>query len=286
MKLAWLGVLGTLMMAAASSAETVRGHLETDDLPAYLRDRGTGIPLSQFGTYIQKRQFVVYPFFEYYYDHNGEYAPNELGFGLDEDFRAKYTAYEGLLFLAYGVSDRLAIEFEAAYIDARQETSPEDPTNIPPVIEESGLGDVEGQLRWRWRKENPESSEIFSYFETVFPTAEDNSLIGTTGWEFKLGTGAIRGWSWGTMTFRGAVEFVPDEAQWFDIGEVAVEYLRRLSPHWRFYGAIEGTQDEVEGIPELQWHPTRRVIVKLNSAFGITPKATDWAPEVGILFSF
>ena len=60
------------------------------------RDRGTGIPTSMFGTYVQPRELLVYPFFEYYRDANAEYSPNELGYGLDQDYRGRYWANERL----------------------------------------------------------------------------------------------------------------------------------------------------------------------------------------------
>ena len=53
------------------------------DLPFYLSDRAGGTPTSMFGTYIRKGELVLYPFFEYYLDHNAEYSPNEFGFALD-----------------------------------------------------------------------------------------------------------------------------------------------------------------------------------------------------------
>jgi hypothetical protein len=71
-----------------------------------------------------------------------------------------------------------------------------------------------------------------------------------------------------------------------DIGEVAIEYLKGLSPHWRVYIGVEGTQYEIELISEFQWHISKKVFVKLNNAFGLTSKATDWAPEVGIMSRF
>jgi hypothetical protein len=110
-------------------------------------------------------------------------------------------------------------------------------------------------------------------------------LIGTPDWEFKLGSGVIKGFSWGTMTLRVAFEYSMAESK-LELGEYAVEYLKRLSPRWRLYLGIEGTQDELELIPEAQLFITDSIFIKLNSAFGITSKATDWAPEVGILFSF
>ena len=39
-------------------------------------------------------------------------------------------------------------------------------------------------------------------------------------------------------------------------------------------------------IPEAQWHLTDSIFIRFNSAFALTSKATDWAPEIGIVFSF
>ncbi len=250
-----------------------------------LRDRGPGIPTSMFGTYVDAGEFLIYPFFEYYKDKNAEYSPNELGYGLDQDFRGEYEAYEGLIFLAYGFTDRLAVEFEAAVISARQDKSPDDPTDMPSKLEQSGLGDVEGQIRWRWAKETETRPGIFSYFETVLPAQKEKKLIGTPDFEFKLGTGFVRAFSFGTMTARIAMEYDKAEGTG-ELGEYAVEYLRRLSPVWRVFGAIEGSQDEVEFITEAQWFLRPNVFLKLNNAFGVTSKGTGWAPEIGLMMSF
>jgi len=256
-----------------------------EDLPVYLKDRGTGLPTSMFGTYIREGELLVYPFFELYLDNDMEYKPAELGYGLEEDFRGKYRATEGLIFLGYGITDWLAVEFEAAVIKASLEKAGDDPTGTPEKIEESGSGDIEGQVRMRWMRENENRPELFSYFEAVSPQQRDKVLIGTPDWELKFGTGLIRGFSWGTMTFRGAGEYSVEESK-MDIGEYAVEYLKRLSPSWRMYLGVEGTQDEMELITEAQWHVTDSIFLKFNNAFGITSKATDWAPEIGCMFSF
>ncbi len=256
-------------------------------LPVYLKDRGTGVPTSQFGTYIRGGEFMVYPFYEYYRDNDFEYKPSELGYpGKYPDFRGRYRANEGLLFFAYGLTDDLAFELEAAVISASLEKSPEDTSALPARIEESGLGDLQAELRWRWLKENEHRPELFSYAEVVFPHNKDKPLIGTPGWEVKVGTGLVRGFTWGTLTLRAAIEYDSASSSHFDLGEYALEYLKRVSPKWRFYVGVEGTQDEVELITEVQWHFHPRAMLKLNNGFGLTSKATDWAPEVGILFSF
>ena len=76
-----------------------------------------------FGTYVRRGELLVYPFFEYYRDRNLEYKPVQLGYGLDQDFRGKYRASEGLLFTAYGLTDWLAVELEAAVIKATLRTT-------------------------------------------------------------------------------------------------------------------------------------------------------------------
>jgi hypothetical protein len=253
---------------------------------AYERDRGSGMATSMFGTYVNKGELLVYPFFEWYYDHNFEYKPNEFGFTGDVDYRGRYTASEGLIFLGYGISDNVAIEIEAAVINAELRKSPRDPSALPATIRESGLGDVEGQLRWRFRRENANRAEMFTYFETVLPLQKNKDLIGTSNWEFKLGYGMVRGRSWGTWTFRTGIEWDGEDRK-FEVGEYAFEFLRRLSPKWRVFSMIEGNQlDEIEFVNEVQWHFHPRAFLKLGTAVGLTPNATDIAPEIGIMFRF
>ena len=273
----------TLVVLLSSAMIADRGIAQGDTLFWRLRDRGPGIPTSMFGTSVAARELLFYPFVEYYHDRNAEYDPEELGYVLPADFRGKFRATEGLIFLGYGISDRLAVELETAVISARQEKSRDDPSLMPSTLKESGLGDVESELRWRWNHETERRPELFSYFETVFPFQKRKKLIGTPDWEFKLGTGVVRGFRWGTTTFRAAVEYSDGTVE---LGEAALEYLKRLSPSLRLFAAVEGTQDEIELITEAQWFLRRNVFLKLNNAFGVTSKATDWAPEVGVMFSF
>ena len=110
-------------------------------------------------------------------------------------------------------------------------------------------------------------------------------LIGTQDWEYKFGIGAIKGFSFGTLTVWGATEYDRSEDK-TELGEYAVEYLRKISSRWRIYGGVEGAQDEVEVITEAQLHLNRNMFCKFNNAFGATSKATGWAPEIGVVRSF
>lgn len=280
-------IRATLVLFALATTLAAQGTARaSDDLPVYLRDRGTGMSTSMFGTYIRQGELLIYPFFEYYRDDNLEYKPSELGFSSGNDFRGKFRASEGILFLSYGVTDRLAVEVEAAVIDAKFNKAADDLSGTPERIHESGIGDVEGQIRVRLAHETEHRPEFFSYFEAVTPTQRDKLFIGTSDWELKLGAGLIRGFSWGTVTLRAAGERVTEDGEAkYDYGEYAVEYLKWLSPMWRVHLGIEGAQDEIALITEGQWHISRSMFLKVNNAFGITSKSTDWAPEVGIMFS-
>ena len=278
------GVL-TVALALAPGAASVAVAQNPDPVPSHQQDRGTGVATSMFGTYVRRGELIIYPFFEWYVDHNLEYKPEELGYPGDVDFRARYRATEGLLFLAYGLGKNVAVEFEAATIRASFDRSPADHSGLPARIEESGLGDVEGQLRWRWRTETEKRPELFSYFETVIPHHADKPLTGTAGWELKFGTGVTRGFGWGTLTGRAALEYTEASTSHFDLGEYAVEYLKQISPRWRVYTGVEGSQDEISLITEAQWHVARFAFVRFNSGLGLTSKAVDWSPEVGVVFT-
>lgn len=276
--------VGAAVMMAALGAFPTQAAAQEEDPPVYLKDRGTGQPTSMFGTYIRKGELLIYPFVEGYRDHDKEYQPSELGFGLEQDFRGRYRAFETLVYVGYGVTDWLAVEFEASAIKASLMTSPDDPTGVPDKIEESGIGDIEGQVRMRLLKERGGRPEVFSYVEAVSPNGRDKQIIGTPDWEYKFGGGIVKGSRVGTFTLRMAAEYSV-EGSAFATGEYALEYLKRLSRGFRVYLGIEGNQDEVELINEVQWHLHDRVFLKINNGFGLTSKATDWAPEVGIMFS-
>jgi hypothetical protein len=280
------GLLTLALLAGPDPAVAQTEAKPPTAAPDRLRDRGEGLPTSMFGTYIRRGELLLYPFYEYYRDGNFEYSPSELGAVGEDDYRGRYRANEGLVFVSYGFTDNLAVEFEAAVISASLDKSSDDPSALPLRIEESGLGDIEGQIRWRWNRETDRRPEIFSYGEVVVPHNRDKVLIGTPGWELKYGMGVIRGFRWGTMTARAAVEYDEASSSHFDLGEYAVEYLRRISPRWRVYAGLEGTQDELSLIGEVQWFVTPNVFVKINNGLGLTSKATDWAPEVGVAFSF
>ena len=213
------------------------------------------------------------------------YKPSELGYTGEIDHRGRFRATEALLFVGYGVTRDISVEFEVAGIRATLDRAPEDVSGVPARLVESGVGDIEGQVRWRWHRETARRPEFFSYAEAVVPHASEKPLIGTPGWEVKFGTGLIRGFSWGTITARASMEYAAGSTSRFDVGEYALEYLKRLSPGWRVYVGVEGVQDEVVLITEGQWHVSKRAFVRVNSAWGLTSKAADWAPEIGIVFA-
>jgi hypothetical protein len=256
-----------------------------EELPVYLRDRGEGVATSMFGTYIERGELLIYPFYEYYRDSNFEYEPADFGFGSTEEFRGSYRAHEFLLFFGLGITDWLAVELEGAVIDATLTRAANDTTSgMPDELAESGLGDVEAQLRWRWSRETERRPEYFSYFETVFPLQKDKLLIGTQDWEFKLGAGVVKGFAFGTWTVRAAIAYDGAENK-FELGEYALEYLKRFSTLLRTTVVVEGSEDEIELILDAQFHLSPRVFVRLNTGIGLTSKATDLAPEFGVMFS-
>lgn len=263
-----------------------RSGAAADDLPPYLRDRGPGMRTSMFGSYVERGQLLIYPFYEYYYDNNMQYSPDEYGQASTTDYEAKYRAHEGVLFWSYGITDRLNIEMETAVISAEFTKDPADPTATPARIKESGLGDIEGQLTYTWMKENEHRPELYSFVEAVVPHAKNKPLIGTEDWEFAFAAGGAKGYGFGTLVASIGVEYSAASSTPWDLGETELGWLRRLSPKWRVYVGLEGGgTDELSLITEAQRKLARYATLKMNLGIGITSNTTDWAPEVGVMFA-
>jgi hypothetical protein len=283
--LALFATLALLAELQTTRAEEPAGATGTAQ-PAYLSDRGPGIPTSMFGTYVRKNEWLVYVFYEYTKNSDFEYAPEDIGLAGNQEFFGSLKEHEHLLFLSYGLSDRLAVELEGSFSTrATLERPAADTSGGPARLTESGLGDIEAQARWRWLGETERRPEWFSYFEVAFPLQKDKVLIGSQDWEYVLGIGLIKGHAWGTLTGRLSVLYDRSEGS-IESGEFAFEYLKRINRTWKLFAGVEGESDEVEVILEAQARLHPHVLLKLNSGFGVTSKAADFAPEVGVLFSW
>ncbi len=69
---------------------------------------------------------------------------------------------------------------------------------MPGRIRESGLGDTETNIRWRFQKETEARTEVTFFFKSVFPLQKDKKLLGTQDWEFSPGVVLTKGFSFGT----------------------------------------------------------------------------------------
>jgi len=279
--------LAALLLGAvlAANPQPASGQ-QAGATPYYLYDRGDGIPTSLLGTYVRKNELLFYSFYEYTRDSTSEYKPSELGFSGNQDFFGKREDHEFLLFFAYGFTDSLAVEFESAvYTVATLKKASNDSSNMPNRLREDGLGDTEAQIRWRWMQETNYLPEGVFFFKTVFPLQENKKLIGTQEWELSPGLVFTKGFPFGTLAGRFSFLYTTGE-QNFEFSEYGVEYIKRLSPNWRVALAFEGEQDEQVIIGEVQYALSKNVMLKVNCGFGLTKKAPDFAPEIGILFSF
>ena len=286
-----LGLAAVVAVLLAGAAEAQ--NPADAPLSAHLGDRGTAIPTSKFGTYVRQGEWLVGPSFEYVRNRDFEYDPAGFGFPAPEEgFHGRYQASEARVFLAYGVSDRLAVELETGAIRASLRKAADDPSGLPAKNSESGLGQVRARLTWRLLEERGRRPELFGYVEALVPHEKTKPLVGAPDWVFNGGLGVIRGFRWGTVTVRAGVQYDLNSATPSDFHEYAVEYLKRLSPKWSLflgYVVLEGDEAYLAG--ELQWSPNPNVVVKLgnrkgvvSSALSSTSNSADWAPAITVLF--
>ena len=254
-------------------------------LPAQ-SDRGIGIRTSMVETYVEPHQLLIYPFYAHTRDHNFEYQPAMFGFGSAEDFRGHYRSNEAAVFLAYGVTDWLALELEGSQISATFDKSSADTSGLPARIHATGTADIGGQVRLRLRHERGHAPEFFASVEVLPPSHGHQPLIGDAQWAVKGEIGAVRGFRWGTMTFRTTIEYNRGDTHW-DLGETSLEYLRQVSPAWRMLLAIEGGEggapDDWVLVSAARWRLARGFDLKLANGLGLFSKSTDWESQLGIL---
>ncbi len=277
-----------LVLTAGPAVLPSSAVAQSDTLAPYLRDRGNGIPASVFGTYIGQHELLIYPFFEYARDHNKEYNPTEFGLPLNADFRGRFHSTAEQLFIGYGVNDWLALELEVAHVSATLEKNPADPVT-PARIKESAITDFEAQVRALLRKESPRGPEVFAYGDVTFPSNKNKLLIGDKDWDLRPGVGVTKGFSWGTVTAKIGGEWNREESHPI-LGELALEYLKRISPQARLFLAIEGGEagapDEFDLVTGLQYRIGNRILLKFDNSIGIQSKSPDWVPQFGVMFSF
>lgn len=272
-------LLAVLLMTGSPQAQAQE--------PAYLADRGDAIRTSLLATYIRPKEFIFYPFYEYTRKTNFEYKASDLGLVGNVDYLGKAVEHEYLLFLAYAFNDSLAFEFESAlHGKIRLTKAANDPVAaVPNEFRESGLGDTEAQLRWRVIKETEVRPEITLAFQTVFPFQKKKKLLGTQAWQFAVGAVATKGYSFGTLTLRTQVNHDRSDRE-TNVGETAIEYLKKLSPAWTIALALEGDGSQVSVVGEAQYALGRNATLKLNLGQGLTKTDRAFAPEIGVLFRF
>ena len=274
-------------LLATPAALAGPGATADESLPLHLIDRGTGVPITTIGTYVRDGEWLVMPSIGYASDSNFQYDPNEFGFASLTEFEGKYSATDGGVLLAYGLSDRIALEFSIAGTDLSLDKAAADLSGMPATRKESGLGDIKLGLDWRWLTESGQRPEIFSYVVTSIPHDQDKPLAGTPESVTQLGIGAIRGFSWGTVTLRTGALYEPSSTSTIDWGNLSLEYLKRLSSSFTFAGSVALNEgDEGTLTTELQWRVSPTAVIKFNNGLGFTSPGLDWAPQIGVLLSF
>ena len=271
---------------AAPSALAGPGAPDEQSLPLHLIDRGTGVPITTIGTYVRDDEWLVMPFIGYASDSNFQYDPNEFGFPSLTEYEGKYSASEGGLLIAYGLSDRIALELRIAGTDVSLDKAAADLSGMPATRKESGLGVIKLGLDWRWLTESGQRPEIFSYVVTSIAHDQDKPLAGTPESVTQLGIGAIRGFSWGTVTLRTGALYEPSSTSTIDWGNLSLEYLKRLSSSFTLAGSVALNEgDEGTLTTELQWRVNPTTVIKFNNGLGFTSPGLDWAPQIGVLLS-
>jgi hypothetical protein len=269
-----------LIAAPAQGQGQVRNRVGLDEL---------GVRSSLFETYVRPGQLLIYPHGAYSTDHNLDYTPADLDYGADTNaLQGRFHSTEAQVFVAYGVTEWLALEAEGSQISATFHRSARDTSAVPTRIHESGLSDWAVQARMRVARQRGAWPQVFAAFELTPPMHKTTRLIGDRQWNLKGEVGLARDYGWGTLSARTVIEWNRGDHHW-DLGETSLEYLRQVSSAGRLLFAIEGGEggalDEWTFVSAGRWRVARGVDIKFANAFGLQSKSTDWETQLGLMFT-
>lgn len=233
----WIGIG---LLAGASPAPA--GTASIDDR-AWKRTRG--VPTSQPGVYLERNDLLVDNASRYYRLGRYEYAPSELGHSLDRDFFGSFSSWERLLYVSYGLTDRVSVETEARFVsEAVLETSPRDPVSRR-VVRESGLGDLESRVNWQWLSEGVSLPGAFSFGEVSYPLQGGNRIITDGSWDCALGTGILKNLPFGMIAMSASAQYESDDGT-IEPAELGIDYLKKVTTDLRFLAALDRLPNEWE----------------------------------------
>jgi len=248
------------------------------------------VPTSLSDVYVTRHELDVVPFFAYLDNRGFQYSPDELGVPGGETYEAKLRIEQGVLFLAYGVSDSVSVGLTVAGGGATFHKASNDPTAVPATIDESGLTEIQPEVTWRFVTETAKRPELFAFMTVGLPHSRGKYLVGSDGWLVKPGLGVSRRLSWATLVARFGFEYDSSSASPLDFGAWIVEAQRRLSPEWWASAGFEGVTggpynlDEVYLAGEVLWEPKPDLGIRFRPRLGLTKYTRGWGFEIGVVF--
>ena len=242
------------------------------------RDRGEGLPLSMFGTYIRSGQLVVMPVLRKCTATTTSVRSGELGSRARPSCAGASTR-TNVSCSSLRVLENIAAEFEIAGISASLDKSPLDDSALPPRLEHRALATSRAAPLAMEEGIRHAAGAVQLLRDRVSRAAVE-ALIGTPDWELKFGFGLTRGLRWGTISARRSLGMPTAPGSWESTrssAEARVEPAAALRRSRRQRGRARADHGS-------QILLTTRIVLKLNNSFGLTSKATDWAPEIGVMF--
>ena len=243
-----------------------------------------GVPTSLAGTGIARQELLVIPSFEHSRNRGFQYNPEEFGYGPGHDYHAERRTTEGTVFVGYGLTRNVAVEFEAGRGAVELRKSADDTTAMPARLRESGTTGVTARISWLMRPESAGRAAWFGFVDASLPHDRARSLIGRRGVSWLVGVGAERTSRWGTVSARHSFEWDTASISPLDWGEFAVSWNRDVRRHTRATGAIEGQLDEIWLVLQVDQALGRRLSARFRNGVGLTRTASGLAPEAGLMW--
>ena len=188
------------------------------------------------------------------------------------------TQQDVLLFLAYGLSDRLTTQINDS-LWQRQSLTPtprrQDRESLQPVF----------SLHWRGDHfEAPQRADLMGYLATVVPAEQLPLAADCDDCEFTMAMGMIWGYRWSTLSGR-----LSGESGSHELGRApnyGFSFMHRASPKWRYLLAVGRDDEAVDLLGSAQWRIRPDAYVSFTAGLDERQSLAGSQSDMKLHFSF
>lgn len=200
------------------------------------------------------------------------------------EYTAGLTDQDVLLFMTYGLGNRLAADINTAVWH-----KPSFGPTRHRLLTDRRLPQQTFALQWHTDRfqDRRNRADLMGYLETVLAVDQPLASSSCHDCEFTLALGMVWGYRWSTISGRVSTDAASSDAAETDHSpSYGFQFLHDASPRWRYVLAVGHEKDTLDVIGEAQWRIRPDAYVSLTTGFSDLDSSAASNSDLKLHFSF